>query len=146
MNHGMEDWHPNPDFFFKPGGGPILDLGPYYITNLVQLIGPVKHVAAIASTPALQRVITSQPRAGETIAVETPTTFHALLEFESGATVTLGASWDVWKHGHAPMELYGELVVELARLNRILMEEGVYRGPRDPATSKIRELIEKIRQ
>ena len=109
MSHGMEDWHPNPDFFFKPGGGPILDLGPYYITNLVQLIGPVKHVAAIASTPALQRVITSQPRAGETIAVETPTTFHALLEFHSGATVTLGASWDVWKHGHAPMELYGEL-------------------------------------
>ncbi|MEM9104456.1 MAG: Gfo/Idh/MocA family oxidoreductase [Pseudomonadota bacterium] len=109
MNHGMEDWHPNPDFFFKPGGGPVLDLGPYYITNLVQLIGPVRTVAAISSTPAQQRVITSQPRAGETVSVETPTTFHALLEFSNGATVTLGASWDVWKHGHAPMELYGEL-------------------------------------
>jgi predicted dehydrogenase len=108
MSHGMEHWHPNPDFFFQPGGGPILDLGPYYLTNLVQLVGPVRRVAALASTPARQRTITSQPRYGETIAVETPTTIHALLEFENGATVTLGASWDVWKHGHAPMELYGE--------------------------------------
>ncbi|MEX3008453.1 Gfo/Idh/MocA family protein [Hoeflea sp. TYP-13] len=108
MSHGMEDWHPNPDFFFKPGGGPILDLGPYYISNLVQLIGPVKRVAAISSTPDPERTITSQPRAGEKITVETPTTFHALLEFRNGAAVTLGASWDVWRHGHAPMELYGE--------------------------------------
>jgi predicted dehydrogenase len=52
MSHGMEHWHPNPDFFFQPGGGPILDIGPYYITNLVQLIGPVKRVAALAATPA----------------------------------------------------------------------------------------------
>lgn len=108
MSHGMEDWHPNPDFFFKPGGGPILDLGPYYISNLVQLIGPVRRIAAISSTPALERTITSQPRAGETLMVETPTTFHAVMEFHNGATVTLGASWDVWRHGHAPMELYGE--------------------------------------
>ena len=48
MSHGMEHWHPNPDFFFQPGGGPMLDLGPYYITNLIQLIGPVKRVAALA--------------------------------------------------------------------------------------------------
>ena len=49
MSHGMEAWHPNPDFFFQPGGGPMLDLGPYYISNLVQLIGPVKAVTAMAS-------------------------------------------------------------------------------------------------
>ncbi len=107
MSHGMEHWHPNPDFFFKPGGGPVLDIGPYYITNLVQLIGPVRRVAAMASVPAPVRTITSEPRSGETIEVETPTTIHALLEFDNGATVTLGASWDVWDHGHAPMELYG---------------------------------------
>jgi predicted dehydrogenase len=108
MSHGMEHWHPNPDFFFKPGGGPILDLGPYYITNLVQLIGPVRRVAAMSSTPEPERTITSEPRFGEKIAVETPTTIHAVLEFASGAVVTLGASWDVWKNGHAPMELYGD--------------------------------------
>jgi predicted dehydrogenase len=108
MSHGMEHWHPNPDFFFQPGGGPILDLGPYYISNLVQLIGPVKQVAALATIPAKERTISSKPRAGEKIPVNTPTTILALLEFENGAAVTFNASWDVWDHGHAPMELYGE--------------------------------------
>lgn len=108
MGHGMEHWHPNPDFFFKPGAGPVLDVGPYYISNLIQLIGPVRKVAAISSTPSSQRTITSKPRYGEKVSVETPTTFQALLEFESGASVMFGASWDVWNHGHSNMELYGE--------------------------------------
>lgn len=107
MSHGMEHWHPNPDFFFKAGGGPVLDLGPYYITNLINLIGPVKRVAALTSMATPTRTITSEPRRGETIPVETPTNIHALLEFQQGATVTLSASWDVWAHRHAPMELYG---------------------------------------
>ena len=108
MSHGMEDWHPNPDFFFKPGAGPVLDIGPYYITNLIQLIGPVRSVMAMTTTPASHRTIGSKPRKGEQIKVETPTTIHALMEFVSGATVSLGASWDVWHHGHNNMELYGE--------------------------------------
>ena len=107
MGPGMEMWHPNPDFFFKRGGGPVLDMGPYYITNLVQLIGPVKRVAAVSSSAQETRTISSQPRAGETIPVETPTTIHALLSFETGATVTLNVSWDVKSHRHANMELYG---------------------------------------
>ena len=106
---GMESWHPNPDFFFKPGAGPVLDIGPYYITNLVQLLGPVKRVAALSTTPSPERTITSEERYGEKIQVETPTTIHALLSFESGATITLGTSWDVWSHDHNHMELYGEL-------------------------------------
>jgi len=108
MSHGMEAWHPNPDFFFQPGAGPVLDIGPYYVTDLIQLIGPVKQVAAIATTPAKVRTITSKPRYGEKIKVNTPTTIHTILEFVSGAVVTLNTSWDVWKHGHAPIELYGE--------------------------------------
>lgn len=108
MGHGMEHWHPNPDFFYQPGAGPVLDLGPYYVTNLIQLIGPVRRVAAISSTPRTERTITSKPRYGEKVKVMTPTTIHALLEFANGAVVTLDSSWDVWKHGHAPMELYGE--------------------------------------
>lgn len=107
MSPGMESWHPNPDFFFLKGGGPILDLGPYYIANLVQLIGPVKRVGALTATPSPTRTIGSEPRRGEVIPVETPTTIHALLEFASGAVVTLVASWDVWQHDHAPMALYG---------------------------------------
>ncbi|MBO6719931.1 MAG: Gfo/Idh/MocA family oxidoreductase [Rhizobiaceae bacterium] len=108
MSHGMEHWHPNPDFFFMPGAGPVLDVGPYYVTNLIQLIGPVKRVAGFSSTPALERTITSKPRYGQKIKVKTPTTIHSVLEFENGAVVTLNASWDVWSHGHSPMELYGE--------------------------------------
>ncbi len=107
MSPGMEMWHPNPDFFFLPGGGPILDLGPYYIANLINLIGPVKRVGAMTSMASPTRTITSQPRHGEIIPVKTPTTIQALLEFVSGARITLTASWDVWSHRHANMELYG---------------------------------------
>ncbi|MGR3793235.1 Gfo/Idh/MocA family protein [Vannielia sp. SX4] len=104
---GMEMWHPNPDFFFQPGAGPVLDIGPYYVSNLVQLLGPVKRVVAMSSSANAYRTITSQPRHGEKIKVETPTTIHSILQFASGAQVTFIASWDVWQHGHSNMELYG---------------------------------------
>ncbi|MFQ5624709.1 MAG: Gfo/Idh/MocA family protein [Paracoccaceae bacterium] len=107
MSHGMEHWHPNPDFFFKPGGGPVLDLGPYYIAALINLLGPVRRVAALTSAATPTRVITSAPRAGEEIPVGTPTTVQALLEFARGAAVSLIASWDVWAHRHPEIELYG---------------------------------------
>jgi len=108
MSHGMEHWHPDPEFFFKPGGGPILDMGPYYLAALVNLIGPVKRVLAMSSIGFPERVVTSNsPRKGDRIAVETPTHVQALLEFASGAQVTFCMSWDVWKHGHPAIELYG---------------------------------------
>lgn len=107
MSRGMEHWHPNPDFFFQPGAGPVLDLGPYYITNLIQLIGPVKAVCAMTAASFPTRTISNGPRNGEEVPVDTPTNIHAILEFESGAIITLGASWDVWKHSHPNMELYG---------------------------------------
>ncbi|SHG85292.1 Gfo/Idh/MocA family protein [Cognatishimia maritima] len=107
QSHGMEDWHPNPDFFFQPGAGPVLDIGPYYISNLVQLIGPVARVTAFAGSASATRTIGNGPRLGEEIPVDTPTTIHAVMEFESGAIVTLLTSWDVWSHGHSRMELYG---------------------------------------
>jgi predicted dehydrogenase len=107
LSHGMEHWHPNPEFFFKRGGGPILDLGPYYVTQLVNLLGPVARVAAQTGTANPVRTITSEKLNGQTIDVEVPTTATALLEFESGAAVTLSASWDVWKHRRLPFEIYG---------------------------------------
>lgn len=107
MSPGMEMWHPNPGFFFLEGGGPVLDLGPYYIANLINLIGPVKRVGALTSMANPTRTVTSEPLNGEVIPVETPTNIHALLEFVSGATITLSASWDVWSHRHGHTELYG---------------------------------------
>lgn len=108
MSRGAESWHPNPDFFYKRGGGPMLDLGPYYISMLVNLMGPVAKVSAVAATPFATRTIGSEPRKGEKISVETPTTIHSQLQFENGALVTFGASWDVWRHGHNNIEVYGE--------------------------------------
>ena len=101
-------WHPNPDFFFKFGGGPILDMGPYYITNLVNLLGPVQRVVAMSSKSWPERTITSKQRHGQKVKVETATTVLALLEFVTGAQVTFSASWDVWAHRHANMEIYGQ--------------------------------------
>jgi len=109
MSHGMEHWHPNPDFFFLPGAGPMLDIGPYYVTNLIQLLGPVRRVSALTSMPQTSRTILSEPRRGEAIPVKTPTNIHALLDFHSGATITLSTSWDVWAHRHGHMELYGDM-------------------------------------
>ncbi|MBL1241802.1 MAG: Gfo/Idh/MocA family oxidoreductase [OCS116 cluster bacterium] len=107
MSQGMESWHPNPDFFFLPGAGPVLDVGPYYVANLINLIGPVKRVGALTSSANDTRTIGSGDRKGETVPVKTPTNIHALLEFENGATITMSASWDIKSHRHANMELYG---------------------------------------
>lgn len=105
---GMESWHPNPDFFFLPGAGPVLDIGPYYISNLVQLLGPVANVQAVTATPRATRTIGNGAREGEEIPVKTPTTIHATLQFQSGAVITLLTSWDVWSQSHGNMELYGD--------------------------------------
>ena len=108
MSHGMEHWHPDPEFFFKPGGGPVLDVGPYYIHALVNLLGPVARLRSVTATGFAERLVTANgPRKGDRIPVETPTTALAILEFKSGAQILFAASWDVWKHGHTPIELYG---------------------------------------
>jgi predicted dehydrogenase len=107
MSHGPEGWHPNPDFFYDLGGGPMLDLGPYYLNNLIQFLGPIEKVVALTASPLKTRPIGSGDRQGQTVPVKTPTDIHALLKFRNGATITLSTSWDVWKHRHANMELYG---------------------------------------
>lgn len=105
---GLEAWHPNPAFFFKPGGGPLFDMGPYYLTALVSLVGPVRALSAIASVPFAERVVPEgMPLAGERIAVETPTHLASLLEFESGASGPMITSFDVWYSELPRIELYG---------------------------------------
>ena len=104
---GHERWHPNPDFYYLEGGGPMLDMGPYYITDLVNLLGPVARVAGMTSRLRDTRTITSEPRAGERIPVETATHVAGTLQFHSGAVVSIAMSFDVAKHKHRPIELYG---------------------------------------
>lgn len=91
---GPESWHPNPDFLFQEGAGPLFDIGPYYITALVQFFGPVKRVSAVASRAKASRVIGSGPRAGESFDVAVPTHVAALFEFESGQTAQSVFSFD----------------------------------------------------
>jgi predicted dehydrogenase len=107
LSHGMEAWHPNPTFFYQRGGGPILDLGPYYVTQLVNLLGPVHSVTAVATIGNPQRTIASQPLAGQRFDVEVPTLVNGVLRFASGANVALSASWDVWRHERPGFEIYG---------------------------------------
>lgn len=102
-----ELWHPNPTFLFKPGGGPLLDLGPYYITALVNLLGPVETVAGMTRVGAPVRTVQSPNRTVETIEVETTTHAAAVLRTVGGAIVTLQASFDVWDSEHPRIEIYG---------------------------------------
>jgi len=106
-SHGPETWHPNPAFFYKRGAGPILDIGPYPVTQLINLIGPVESVVAQTSRAFATRTVTSEPRRGEVIEVEVPTMVNAALSFANGANVGLTVGWDVWKQARVPIELYG---------------------------------------
>lgn len=108
MGRGMEHWHPNPQFYYQPGGGPVFDMGPYYLTMLVNLLGPVVRVMAMATKGQEERLITADgPFKNTSFKVETPTNILSLLEFECGATVNFGASWDVFRHSNHPIELHG---------------------------------------
>ena len=107
MNHGMEDWHPNPTFFYQPGGGPVLDIGPYYVTALVNLIGPVRRVCAFAARAFEERIVTAEPRYVERVPVEVQTHVAGTLEFACGAIVTVTVTWDVWAERPYQLNLYG---------------------------------------
>jgi predicted dehydrogenase len=104
---GHEGWHPDPEFFYKHGGGPMLDMGPYYITALVSLLGAVKRVAGISRITRPTRIIRSEPKRGQIIEVETPTHIAGTMEFESGVIATVVMSFDVWAHRLPPIEIYG---------------------------------------
>jgi predicted dehydrogenase len=104
---GHETWHPSPRFFYQKGGGPVLDVGPYYITALVNLIGPVASVAGHARKTYEERTITSKPLYGTKIPVDVPTHYSSSLEFEDGALATTIFSFDVWGTTHPFIEIYG---------------------------------------
>ncbi len=107
MGPGHESWHPNPAFYYQPGGGPLFDMGPYYLTALVHALGPVRRVAAITARGRDARIIGSRPRAGEAIAVQVDTHAAGTLEFHSGAVATVVMSFDVRLHSNRFIEIHG---------------------------------------
>ena len=107
LSHGMETWHPNPAFFYEPGAGPMFDIGPYYVAALVALLGPVSRVAGMSRISFPERTISSEPLAGTTFKVTTPTHIVSTLEFQSGVIGTLTTSFDVWASEQPKFEVYG---------------------------------------
>lgn len=108
MNHGPDHWHPNPAFFYQPGGGPLHDVGVYYLTHLVNHFGPVARLRSTAHITHARRRVPFGPCEGQVLPVAVPTHVVTQLEFASGPQIVLTSSFDVWTHGHAPMELYGD--------------------------------------
>ena len=105
--HGHETWHHDPEFYYKYGGGPMMDMGPYYITALINLIGGIKKVTGVTKISFPQRLITSQPHNGEIIDVEVPTYITGVMQFENGAVGTITTTFDVFRSRSHNIEIYG---------------------------------------
>lgn len=108
MSHGPESWHPDPEFFYKYGGGPMMDMGPYYITAMTYLLGRVETVSATTSRSFQQRTMTCKEHYGEKIDVDVSTFLSGTMRFESGAVGTLTTTFDVWRSTLPCIEIYGE--------------------------------------
>ncbi|PJF41207.1 MAG: gfo/Idh/MocA family oxidoreductase [Chloroflexi bacterium] len=106
-NHGHESWHPNPAFYYAVGGGPLLDMGPYYLTALVTLLGPARRVSGSVKRSFETRIATSEGRRGQEIPVHVATHLTGVIDFVDGATVTMMKSFDVWQHRLPIIEIYG---------------------------------------
>ena len=107
--HGHESWHPDPEFYYKVGGGPMFYMGPYYLTALIALLGPVRRLTGSTAMSFAQRTITSQKKNGQVIDVEVPTHVAGLLDFASGAIGMILTSFDVWGAELPRIEIYGSL-------------------------------------
>lgn len=105
--HGHESWHPDPEFYYQTGGGPLFDMGPYYLTALVTLLGPVRRVTGSARISFPERTITSEKKRGQRVRVEVPTHIAGVMDFASGAIGTLTTSFDVWSSETPCIEIFG---------------------------------------
>lgn len=105
--HGHETWHPDPEFYYKYGGGPMMDMGPYYVTALLNLIGGVKQVTGVTKTNFPKRIITSEPHYGDVIDVDCSTHVMGMLHFDSGAVGTIITTFDVYHNEGCRFEVYG---------------------------------------
>jgi predicted dehydrogenase len=104
---GPDKWHPNPFFFFEEGGGPMLDMGPYYLTTLVTLLGPIERIAGAARISFTERIPGHRTLEGRTIQVTTPTYISGVMEFAAGVIATVTMTFDIWEHHMPRIEIYG---------------------------------------
>ncbi|HKL79825.1 MAG TPA: Gfo/Idh/MocA family oxidoreductase [Mobilitalea sp.] len=106
-SHGTETWHAAPEFYYKKGAGPMLDMGPYYLTALVALLGPIARTACFTSIGSPTRTIYSNPLRGKKIEVEVPTSYTGIIQFESGVHANMNMSFDIWHSNLPKFEIYG---------------------------------------
>lgn len=107
MCRGPEGWHPDPEFYYKVGGGPMFDMGPYYLTAMISLLGPIAEVTGATRVTLPERIITSKAKYGTRIKVDVPTHIAGLMEFAQGAVGTIVTSFDVWCANLPRIEVYG---------------------------------------
>ena len=108
IGRGHEHWHPDPSFYYEKGGGPMFDMGPYYLTTLIALLGPIKRLSGSTRISYPERIISSEPKAGTAITVSTPTHISGTIDFESGAIGTIITSFDAFGGSSLPpIEIYG---------------------------------------
>src|SRR6185437_12789839 len=107
-----ESWHPSPEFYYQPGGGPMFDMGPYYLTALLFMLGKITRLSGMAAIAIAERTITSQPQAGTKIKVQTPDHVVGTMQFESGAVGSIIQTFAAWhptyEQSH-PITIYGTL-------------------------------------
>jgi predicted dehydrogenase len=156
---GADTWHPNADFFFRAGGGPMLDLGPYYLTAIASLLGPFAAATGFAETPTPERVLAVGPRAGERFTVDVPTYVAAALRLESGALATLTVSFESRGQYDSRLTVHGtEGALSLPDANQFDGELRVFngggewrdvpyesRGPRETRGYGLHEMLEAVR-
>jgi predicted dehydrogenase len=107
LSRGHESWHPSPQFYYERGGGPMFDMGPYYVTALVNFLGPIARVSGSTQSAFAERTITSQPLAGAKIPVETPTHVTGVMDFADGVTATIVTSFDTWPYPLPRLLIFG---------------------------------------
>jgi len=135
FTRGHERWHPDPAFYYQPGAGPMFDMGPYYLTALVSLLGPVRRVGSTTGVSFPERRITSEPKFGEIIQVNTPTHVVAALDFASGEIASVITSFDLYDTTHSTLVVYGsEGTLRLPDPNRFGGPVSLLRGPASGAS------------
>ena len=148
MSRGHETWHPDPEFYYKRGGGPMMDMGPYYVTALCNLLGEAKSVVGMTKKTFKERTITSRPHFGKKVSVDVDTHLTGAIEFSSGAIAQIITTFDVYYTNQARFEVYGtegSLVVPdpntFGGPVLLLRREELFRGPRvDPALIKAEDI------
>ena len=155
ISYGTETWHASPEFYYKEGAGPMLDMGPYYLTALVSLLGPISRTSCFSRIGAKSRTIYSEPLRGKTVDVEVPTTYNGIIEFANGVNVNINMSFDVWMSSLPKLEIYGTegtLIlpdpnnfggkIKIFRKERVLDSLNLYGGSEPPYSTDYDKLQE----